>query len=202
MPHALPDLPYGYDALEPVIDEETLRIHHGEHHAGYVAGLNKAEAAVEAALLKGNFNGARALQQDLAFFASGHVLHALYWRCMRAPHDGAPPEVLAGQLRRDFGSVAAFQALFSAAAGAVEGSGWGVLAWDPSVGALRVLQAEKHQNLALWGAHPILVCDVWEHAYYLKYRNRRSEYVSNWWRVVDWAAVASNLAAARGGIPG
>ncbi len=196
MAHKLPDLPYSYDALEPYYDEETVRIHHDLHHKGYVDGLNKAEQALVQAREQGDFALIKHWEKELAFHGSGHILHALFWDNM-AP---AGPEGLDGELeegiKQDFGSVEAFKKQFSAAAAAVEGSGWAILGWNPFFQKLEILQAEKHQNLTQWGIIPILVLDVWEHAYYLKYQNRRGEFIAAWWNIVNWQEAAQRFAKA------
>jgi len=197
MPYELPPLPYPYDALEPYYDEETVRLHHDKHHAAYVAGLNKAEEQLAAARASGDFALIKHWERELAFHGSGHILHTLFWENMAPDGGGEPGGDLAAQIARDFGSFAAFKAQFSAAANAVEGSGWCALCWMPAFDKLVILQVEKHQDLTLWGAVPLLVVDVWEHAYYLKYQNRRAEWISNWWNVVNWADVARRLAEAR-----
>jgi superoxide dismutase, Fe-Mn family len=198
MTHTLPELPYATSALEPWIDEATVVLHHDKHHAGYVAGLNKAEAALASAVSNGNYNDVKSIMKELAFHGSGHILHSLYWRNMAPGAGGEPWGELSTRLNADFGAFGSFKSLFSATATAVEGSGWAVLAWDANNRRLVVLQAEKHQDLAQWGVTPLLVCDVWEHAYYLKYQNRRPEYVAGWWNVVNWADVAERFQAAGG----
>jgi Fe-Mn family superoxide dismutase len=197
MPHELPPLPYAYDALEPYYDEQTVRLHHDKHHAAYVAGLNKAEEQLAAARAAGDYALIKHWERELAFHGSGHLLHTLFWENMTPGGGGEPDGELAAQIAQDFGSFEAFKAQFSAAANAVEGSGWGLLGWLPAFGKLVVLQVEKHQDLTLWGVVPLLIVDVWEHAYYLKYQNRRAEWVSNWWNLVNWPDVARRFAAAR-----
>ncbi len=199
--YELPPLPYAYDALEPYIDEQTMRLHHDKHHQGYVNGLNTALEKLEAARNSGDFSAVKALSKAAAFHGSGHLLHSIFWPNMAPAGNGGggePDGELAQQINRDFGSFDKFKAHFSAAAKAVEGSGWGLLVWEPNGGLLEVLQAEKHQNLTQWGVVPLLVLDVWEHAYYLKYQNNRGQYVDNWWNVVNWADVAERFKAARG----
>lgn len=199
--YVLPPLPYAHNALEPSIDEQTMRLHHDIHHLGYVNGLNKALADLKTARESGNFGAIKAISRDLAFHGSGHLLHCIFWENMAAPGNGgggAPNGDLAGAINESFGSFDAFKAQFSAASGAVEASGWGILAYEPLGGNLIVLQAEKHQDLTLWGVSPLLVLDVWEHAYYLKYQNRRGDYVKAFWDVVNWGDVAGRFAAARG----
>jgi Fe-Mn family superoxide dismutase len=200
--YILPPLPYAYNALEPAIDEQTMRLHHDLHHAGYVKGLNKALADLAAARTGGDFAAVKAISRDLAFHGSGHVLHCTFWDNMAPPASGrgggAPSGDLALALDKSFGSFDAFKAQFSAASNAVEGSGWGILAYEPLGGNLLVLQAEKHQDLSIWGVTPLLVLDVWEHAYYLRYQNKRGDYVKAFWDVVNWGDVAKRFAAAMG----
>ncbi len=190
--YILPPLDYGYDALEPHIDARTLRIHHDKHHAGYVKGLNKATAAVAEALDKGDMALVKYWERELAFHGAGHFLHSIYWKNM-GPRHSQPSGDLKRLITRDFGSFDRFRTYFAAATAKVEGSGWGILAWQPAAAKLVVLQAEKHQNLSQWLTIPILVCDVWEHAYYLKYQNRRKEYIDHFFEVVNWDDVSLRL---------
>ena len=194
--YTLPPLPYAYDALAPGIEANVLRVHHDKHHAGYVKGLNATLEKLESARRSGDMSAVKALSRDLAFNGSGHVLHALYWVSMKPGGTSAPGGALGAMLKRDFGSFDAFAAQFVAASNAVEGSGWGVLAYEPLGRRLVVLQAEKHQNLTIWGVTPLMVCDVWEHAYYDQYQNRRADYVDAFWKLVDWPGVANRLNAA------
>jgi len=199
--HELPPLPYAYDALEPHIDEQTMRLHHDKHHLGYVNGLNKAEEKLAEARAAGDFAMVKHWSREAAFHGSGHFLHAIFWPNMAPAGNGgggAPSGALAEQINKDFGSFEAFKAHFTAAAGAVEGSGWALLVWQPVGEKLEVLQSEKHHNLTQWGVVPLLVLDVWEHAYYLKYQNNRGAYVDAWWNVVNWSDVAERFKAARG----
>ena len=195
-PHyTLPELPYAYNALEPVLSEEIMRLHHGKHHAGYVRGLNNTLDALVRARAANDYAAIRALSRDLAFHGSGHALHALFWRSMTPGGAALADGALRKALERDFGSVEAFEAHFAAAARSVEGSGWALLAYEPEAGRLIVLQAENHQNLTVAGSVPLLACDVWEHAYYLQYQNRRADYVKEFLGVIDWAAVEARYAA-------
>jgi Fe-Mn family superoxide dismutase len=186
MAHELPDLPYAYDALDPFLGEQTLRTHHDRHHQGYVDGLNSAEAAIESAREAGDFSDVRSICDALAFNYSGHLFHSLYWQCMSPDGGGEPDGALAEQIGNDFEDFSTFKQQFLAATNAVQGSGWGVLAWQPQGQRLVVLQAEKHQNLSEWGAVPVMVLDVWEHAYYLDYQNERSRYTEAFFDVVNW----------------
>ena len=187
--HKLPPLPYPEDALEPVIDKQTVNIHYTKHFAAYVEGLNKTLEQLEKARTAGNFDAIKALSRDLAFNGSGVVLHWIYFDTIGPKAGGEPAGPLAEAIKRDFGSFGGFWKQFAAASKAVEASGWGVLACEPFSKRLVVMEAEKHQNLTSWGAMPLMVCDVWEHAYYLKYQNRRPEYVDNFAKIIDWKKV-------------
>lgn len=192
--YQLPDLPYEYDALEPHIDEQTMRLHHDVHHQGYVDGANRALQKLAEARNSNEYGGIKAWSRDLSFNLSGHTLHSIFWRNMTPEAEtGDPSWTLEQKVEAAFGSMEALKAQFGAAAKAVEGSGWAILAWEPKSESLTVLQVEKHQNLGAQGVTPILVLDVWEHAYYLSYQNRRGEYVDNWWNVVNWADVSERL---------
>lgn len=201
--HRLPPLPYPYDALEPYISARLLRIHHDRHHLSYVEGLNTAERRLDDARARGDFSLIKHWERELAFHGSGHILHSIFWTNM-APNAGGRPGGLIGQLiERDFGGFEAFRAQFSAAAINVEASGWAILVWQPQWDRLETLTAEKHQDLTQWGVIPILVLDVWEHAYYLDYENRRPDYVNAWWNLVNWPdAEARLIGAMQSRIPG
>ncbi|MBU0550129.1 superoxide dismutase [Myxococcota bacterium] len=182
--YALPPLPYAPEALEPVYDAATVKIHHGKHHAGYVNGLNQAVAKLKAARAAGNFDAIKGLSRALAFAGSGHALHTLFWHSM-TPGGAKPSEGFKAAMAESFGSLEAGLAQLAAASNKVEGSGWGILAYEPLSRGLIVLQAEKHQNLAFMGAVPLLACDVWEHAYYLKYQNDRGAWVDGFMKLAD-----------------
>lgn len=199
MPHELPPLPYAYDALEPYYSEETLHLHHDKHHAAYVAGINAAEQKVQDMLNSGDYAGAHAAANLLAFHGSGHVLHTIFWNNMKPGGGGVPGGELADALNGHFGNFDAFKGLFIAMSNAVQGSGWGVLAYRKMDDALVALGAEKHENLTQWGVQPILVLDVWEHAYYLQYQNRRADWTKAFMEnLVNWDDVAERLKAAKG----
>jgi superoxide dismutase, Fe-Mn family len=187
--YALPPLPYAYDALEPSIDAETMRLHHDKHHAGYVKGANDALAKlVETRDGKGDPAALSELTEKLTFNVSGHLLHSVFWAVMGGG-SREPMGELAADIHTHFGSVDKFKSQFSAVATQVQGNGWGVLAFEPVSERLIVLQARNHQVNVAWNAIPLLVIDVWEHAYYLKYKNMRADYVKAFWNVVNWAAV-------------
>ena len=189
MRYILPDLPYPYDALEPHMDEETVRIHHDMHHNGYVNGLNKALEKLQEAREKQDFDLIKHWERELAFNGAGHMLHTLYWESMSPDGGGQPRGKLAAQIERDFGGLESFVKEFSAAAAAVEGSGWALLVYSREDQNLIILTVEKHQNQMLPGTVPILALDVWEHAYYLKYKNKRADFIKNWWNLVNWRGV-------------
>ncbi|MFY9273229.1 MAG: superoxide dismutase [Thermacetogeniaceae bacterium] len=191
--HRLPPLPYPYNALEPVISERTLRIHHDRHHLAYVEGLNNAELKLVEARRMGDFSLVKHWEREIAFNGSGHILHSIYWTVMAPPAAREPGYYTMTEIEKYFGSITSFKEQFTEASIQVEASGWGVLCWVPSWGRMEILTAEKHQNLTQWGAIPILVVDVWEHAYYLDYQNRRADYVRAWWRLVNWAEVERRL---------
>jgi len=198
MAHELPPLPYGYDALEPYYDQQTLRLHHDKHHQGYVSGLNAAEEQVQKMLSTGEFAGAKAACKALAFHGSGHILHSIFWANMKPGGGGKPTGELAKAIDAQFGSFEAFEKLFLAATNGVEGSGWGILAYRKMDDSLVVLQAENHEKLTQWGVTPMLVLDVWEHAYYLKYQNKRPEWTQTFMdNLVNWDDVAQRYAAAK-----
>ncbi len=199
-PFELGPLPYPFDALEPVIDAETMRLHHGKHHAGYVANLNAAiDKAPE---LKG-----RALETLLADLAAvpesvrtavrnhggGHANHTLFWQCL-APGGAALEGPLAEALTTTFGSFEAFKESFTRTAVGVFGSGWAWLVLDG--GRLAITSTPNQDSPLMQGQRPLFGVDVWEHAYYLKYQNRRADYLANLWRVVNWPFVASRLVLA------
>lgn len=195
--HELPPLPYEYSALEPHYDEQTVRLHHDAHHKAYVDGLNNAGAKLAEAREKGDFALVKHWEREIAFHGSGHLLHSLFWENMKPNGGGPAVGDVAGQIERDFGGYEAFKKQFSAAAAAVEGSGWAILCWNPEFGELVILTAEKHQNLTQWGVVPLLALDVWEHAYYLKYQNKRAAFIEAWWNLVNWDDVNRRYTSAR-----
>jgi Fe-Mn family superoxide dismutase len=195
--YVLPPLPYAYDAVEEAIDAQTMELHHTKHHQAYVTGLNNALAKLAEARANSDYALVQHWSRQVAFHGGGHALHAIFWKNMATVDQrGEPAGELLAVIERDFGSVDAFKAHFSAAAGAVEGGGWGILGLCPMSRKLIVLQGENQQKLTVWGMTPLLVLDVWEHAYYLRYQNRRADYVKAWWSVVNWNDVAQRFAAA------
>ncbi len=197
--YKLPDLPYAYNALEPYMDEQTMRLHHDKHHAAYVNGLNAALAKLSEARQKGDFSSIQALSKLLAFHGSGHFMHSLFWQVMCSHEKSKEPSSgqFFEQIKTDFGSLENFKKQFSEAAKAVEGNGWAVLAWEPLGKRLLVLQAENHQKFTFQGSLPLLVLDVWEHSYYLKYQNNRAGYVDAWWNIANWREVEKRFENAK-----
>ncbi len=194
--YVLPPLPYDPAALEPLLDEQTVLLHHDKHHAAYVAGANEA-----AELLRRVQNGdlppsaAPDATERLAFNLGGHILHCLYWESM-TPEDGEQPMGdLADALNRSFGSIEGFQRVFRAVTLAVQGSGWGVLGVDPASGLLRIFGICRHHDALIPGFLPILACDVWEHAYYLRYHNNRADYIDSFLSHIDWEHTHQRLTA-------
>ncbi len=185
----LPKLPYEYNALEPVISEEIMRLHHQKHHAAYVKGANAALEKLEK-YNKGELEiNVREVLRDLSFHMNGHVLHSLFWEIMRPPEDENKPDgKILELIEKSFGSFESFKKLFSASAKQVEGVGWALLVKCPNDN-FYVLNIEKHNLMHIAGFKPLLAIDVWEHAYYLQYKNDRGSYVDNWWKVVNWDKV-------------
>jgi Fe-Mn family superoxide dismutase len=192
--HELPKLPYAYNALEPYIDAKTLEIHHSKHHQGYVNGLNNAEKKLAEARAAGDLSLVDYWVKKASFHGAGHFFHTLYWNSMKPNGGGEPTGKALELINKSFGSYKAFKDQFVAVSKSVEGSGWGVLAHNVNDDMLYIYQAEKHENLSPWNVVPVLCVDVWEHAYYLKYQNKRAEYLENWWNVVNWDNVNKLLA--------
>lgn len=198
MKHMLPPLPYDYAALEPHIDARTMALHHDEHHASYVENLNSALEKFpelhecDALWLLLNLDKVpHAIRTAVRNNAGGHVNHSLFWRAMSPHAGGAPAGVLANAIDRDFGSLEQFKVQFAEAGGKLFGSGWVWLARaNQDSGRLHIHTTSGHDNPLMQGHFPILVNDVWEHAYYLNYENRRSEYLESWWAVVNWEEAA------------
>lgn len=198
MAHELPPLPYDYKALEPHIDEQTMRLHHDKHHLAYVNGLNNAETKLREAREKGDYSLVKHWEREAAFHGAGHFLHCVFWENMTAKGGGKPTNgELLDALQGNFGSFENFMAHFKAAGAAVEGSGWVLLTYNRVTKTLDVLTAEKHQDLTQWVNTPLLACDVWEHAYYLKYQNNRAAYIEAFTNVINWDDVAKRFSAAR-----
>ncbi|MEV5710049.1 superoxide dismutase [Actinoallomurus sp. NPDC052274] len=196
--YSLPDLPYDYAALEPAISGEILELHHAKHHAAYVKGANDTLEQLEEARSKETFGSLVGLEKTLAFNVSGHVLHSIFWDNLSPDGGDRPDGELAAAIDEHFGSFDAFAAQLTTATQTVQGSGWGVLAYEPLGRRLIVQQVYDHHGNVGVGSIPLLVFDAWEHAYYLQYRNVRPDYVAKLWSLVDWNDVATRFTAARG----
>jgi Fe-Mn family superoxide dismutase len=181
----------------PPSSAETIRIHHDILHNNYVEGLNNAELKLAEARRTGDFDLVKHWERELAFHGAGHYLHTIYFFGMSPGGGGMPSGELAAQIASDFGSYAAFRLHFSKAAEKVEGSGWAHLVWSPRAQRLQILQAEKHQNLTQWDDVPLLSIDVWEHSYFLTYKQERSKYIDAWFDVVNWPYAVERYYAAR-----
>ena len=195
--YTLPDLPYDYAALEPHYSAMLLELHHDKHHAAYVAGANTTLEKLAEARDKGDFAGINQLQKNLAFHLSGHVLHSLFWRNMSQHGGGEPERELLDAIKDSFGSLANLKGQLNEAALNVQGSGWGTLAWEPLAKRLVTEQVYDHQGNIGNGTVPLLVLDMWEHAYYLQYKNVKQDWVKAYWNVVNWADVASRFGHVR-----
>lgn len=196
MAFTLPPLPYPYDALEPYIDAQTMEIHHTKHHQAYINNVNKAlegypelqQKSIEELLREIN-ELPEAIRTTVRNNGGGHANHSLFWTIMKPQGGGTPTGELAEAIHATFGSFEAFKEKFSAEAAGRFGSGWAWLVVDEN-GKLQVYSTPNQDTPYMQGHVPILGLDVWEHAYYLKYQNRRPEYIQNWWNVVNWDQVA------------
>ncbi|UCR89723.1 superoxide dismutase [Mycetocola spongiae] len=195
--YTLPDLGYDYGALEPAISGRIMELHHSKHHQAYVTGANTALEQLAEARDAGNLANVNKLQKDLAFNLGGHINHSIFWTNMSAEGGDKPTGELAAAIDNFFGSFEKFQAHFTAAALGVQGSGWSVLAWDAVGQQLIVQQFFDQQSNFPAGIIPVLMLDVWEHAYYLDYQNVRADYVKAFWNIVDWENVQKRFENAR-----
>jgi Fe-Mn family superoxide dismutase len=192
MTYTLPDLTYDYSALEPNISARIMELHHSKHHQAYVAGANAALDAMAEARANENFATLPKLQKDLAFNLGGHVNHSIFWQNL-APAGGEPTGELAAALAEYFGSIDAFKKHFSAAAIGIQGSGWAYLAWDALGNRMIIGQLYDQQGNLAMGNIPLLMLDMWEHAFYLDYQNVKADYVKAFWNIVNWEDVAKRF---------
>lgn len=189
--YKLPDLPYGYKDLEPYMSEQVLMLHHDKHHASYVNSANDLLDKIQVARDSGSELDYKSILKSLSFNVAGHILHDIFWKVMAATNSGKnePKAKILEAIERDFGSFERFKNEFYETAKSVEGSGWAVLAYDKNHDNLAVIQIEKH-NANLYPEQKILLClDVWEHSYYLDYKNDRGKFIENWWNIVNWEEV-------------
>ncbi len=197
MSYTLPELPYDPAALEPHYSAAIVELHHDKHHAAYVAGANATVDKLAAARDGDDFGSIVGLEKTLAFNVSGHVLHSVFWKNMSPDGGGSPDGELAAAVEESFGSADKLRSQLGQATTTVQGSGWGVLAWEPLAGRLVVEQVYDHQGNVGNGSVPLLAIDAWEHAYYLQYKNVRADWVKAFWQIVNWDDVAQRFAAAR-----
>jgi len=191
--YTLPDLPYDYDALVPFLSRELLELHHTKHHAAYVAGANTALDSLEKARAIGDVSRVSKCTHDLAFNLAGHINHSVFWTNLCADGGGEPTTELADVIANDFGSFKAFKKQFCALATSMQGSGWVMLAFEPLSRRLVILQLHDHQDCMAAGVVPLLLLDMWEHAFYLDYLNAKADYVAAFWDVINWDNVAERL---------
>lgn len=196
--YSLPKLPYDYAALEPYISEQQLTLHHTKHHLAYVNGANALLEKFDKARKEGSDLDMKAASKELSFHIGGYRLHKLFWENM-APAGkgggGAPKGELAKAIDAEYGSFDRFRKEFTQAASGVEGSGWAVLTYCKTVGRPGIMQVEKHNVNVIPGFTVLMALDVWEHAYYLDYKNDRGKFIDAFWNVVNWGAVNDRLAA-------
>ena len=195
--YTLPDLRYDYGALEPHISGRIMELHHDKHHAGYVKGANTALEKLDEARAKEDFTRLAALERALAFNLSGHVLHSLFWQNLTPKADGRPSGDLLEQIRNDFGGFEKVKKQMTEVAGTIMGSGWAALVWEPIAGRLLTTQIYDHQSNLSQAGIPLMVIDAWEHAFYLQYQNRKTEFFEAIWNCWNWQDVANRYAAAR-----
>ncbi len=196
-PYTLPDLSYDYGALEPHYSGEIVELHHSKHHAAYVKGANDTLEQLEEARSEGDYDTLGMLEKSLAFHLSGHVLHSIFWTNMAPDGGGEPDGELAAAIDDAFGGFQRFRSHLSAATLSVQGVGWGALAWEPISRRLVIEQVYDHQGNIGQSTLPLLVIDVWEHAFYLQYRNVKADWVDAFWQIVNWSDVARRFEAAR-----
>ena len=200
--YALPGLPYDYAALEPHISGQIMELHHDKHHQAYVTGANSALDQLAEARAAGQLGTVNLLEKNLAFNLAGHVNHSVFWPNMSPDGGDKPDGELAAAIDEQFGSFDAFRAHFTAAALGIQGSGWAILAWDSLGQQLIIEQLYDHQGNLAAGSVPLLMLDMWEHAFYLQYRNVKADYVKAWWNVANWADVTRRFTTARTVTPG
>jgi len=192
--YTLPELPYNYTALEPYMSEEQLKLHHQKHHQAYVNGANAIFEKLEKARKDGVDLDLKAVLKELSFHIAGHMLHSLFWPSLRkGQEDNQPKGMIADSINKEFGSFERFKKEFSQAAVSVEGSGWAVLTYDEKIKRLLIMQIEKHNNNIYPTFKILLLLDVWEHSYYLDYKNDRAKFVENFWNIANWDEIENRF---------
>jgi Fe-Mn family superoxide dismutase len=185
-------LPYQYNFLEPYMDEETLNLHHKFHHGGAVKGANKDLSEIKKAVDGQSFDTVDFWTKKLSYHFSSHILHTIFWTNLTNKKT-EPKGKLLQMIEKDFGSYDKLKQYIAATSKNVDGNGWGILAYQPYSGKITILQCENHEKLTQWGCVPLLVIDVWEHAYYLKYKNKRQDFVDALFNIINWDNVAQRL---------
>ncbi|HJE52172.1 MAG TPA: superoxide dismutase [Tessaracoccus flavescens] len=197
MTYTLPDLDYDYGALAPHIAPEIMELHHSKHHAAYVKGINEALEKLAEAREKGDLGAVNKLSKDAAFHLGGHINHSVFWKNMSPEGGGEPDGELASAIDEYFGTFEGFKKHFNAVANGLQGSGWSVLVWDVLGKRLNINQLFDQQGNLPVGQIPLLQLDMWEHAFYLQYKNVKADYVDAWWNVVNWADVTERFGKAK-----
>ncbi|HSO68837.1 MULTISPECIES: superoxide dismutase [unclassified Tessaracoccus] len=197
MTYTLPDLDYDYSALAPHIAPEIMELHHSKHHAAYVKGINDALEQLAAAREKGDLGAVNKLSKDAAFHLGGHINHSVFWKNMSPDGGDRPDGELASAIDEYFGGFEGFQKHFNAVANGIQGSGWSMLVWDTLGQRMNINQLFDQQGNLPAGQIPLLQLDMWEHAFYLQYKNVKGDYVNAWWNVVNWADVAERFTKAK-----
>lgn len=195
--YTLPQLGYDFSALKPHISGRIMELHHDKHHKAYVDGANTALAKLAEARDGNDFANVNKLEKDLAFNLAGHVNHTVFWTNLSPDGGGAPEGELAAAIDDNFGSVDKFKAHFTAASAGIQGSGWGALVWDSLGQKLLVQQYYDHQGNFATGTVPLLLLDMWEHAFYLDYVNVKADYIKAFWNIAHWGNVQERFARAR-----
>lgn len=196
--YTLPELPYDPGALEPHYSGNIVELHHSKHHAAYVKGANATLEKLAEARSKGDFGTINQLEKNLAFHVSGHVMHSLFWKNMSPDGGDKPTGALASAIDEHFGSFDGFKAHMTQAANTIQGSGWAALSFEPMAKTLTVQQIYDHQNNTSTASIPLLVLDMWEHAFYLQYKNVKADYVGAFWNVVNWGDVGARFESVHG----
>jgi len=195
--YELPEMGYDFDALEPAYSAELLELHYTKHHQTYVDGANDTRSALMAARENQDFDKLNQLQKNLAFNVSGHILHSIFWRNMSPDGDGSPADELEREINRSFGGLDALRGQFLSAGTSIQGSGWAALTWEPVSRSLMVEQVYDHQGNIGNGTMPLLVMDMWEHAFYLQYKNEKKRWAEAFWDLINWQDVGERLDGVR-----
>jgi Fe-Mn family superoxide dismutase len=194
--YVLPDLPYEYNALEPHISEDLLKFHHDKHHASYVKGANEVLEMMDNTRKDKMEFEAKSIFKELSFHVGGHMMHSLFWENMASPNKnggGNPSGKIEDVLKEEFGTIDRFKKLFSQVAFSVEGGGWAALTYCKHTQRPIIMQVEKHNNNVFPQFRILMVLDVWEHAYYLDYKNERKKYIESFWNVINWEEINNRL---------